>query len=209
MPIDHRPQDNAPKVYGLKDPQDGKYRYVGQSVDPVNRLKTHISRGMLVGNLSMQIWLDDLTRAGREPTMDIFAVCNFGNVNESERHWIRKLIEEDHPILNLAEGGTNHRGPSGFRCARKRNWIEIGYLLKTTRETATQAIDELSKFLPQNAGEMRKLRTALKAINTACSRLDDRLCREYPSWKDVVCVLYGGGVAEHCKNLKRSMLDND
>lgn len=183
---------------------------MGQSIEPLKRFKSHISPRGLHGNLSKAVWLHDMESADIQPIMEILEVC--GSVraaNEAERRWIKKFIEEDHPLQNLAEGGTNIRRASKMGISRKRDWIELGYMVKTAREATMKAMCDLSAMIPKGAEEVRLLESAFNTIDKACYRLDNRLFFEYPTWEDFTKVFFGSGVQGHCENLKNQLADEN
>lgn len=195
--FDHRPVKNLPTIYGLKDPRHGKFCYVGQAVDTNVRLQQHLDGKHLHGNVSKALWIEDMKKDGVAPELVVLQECaTFQEADAAEREWIRKLIEEDHPLLNIADGGAGTRSASKLRGTRKRDWIELGYVVKTAREATLHSKGELSGMLPKNSEEIRLFEQALKALDRAKNLLGGRLCREYPKWEDFSKVFYGAS-AEH------------
>lgn len=86
-------------VYGLKDPRTGQFRYVGQTYNPVRRLKGHIYSGS--GPDAKTAWIDDLKNDGEIPEMVILQECDMTEVFSSEINWISRLGQEGHPLLNV------------------------------------------------------------------------------------------------------------
>lgn len=190
--LDHRLVQNIPIIYGLKDPEDDHFRYVGQAVDPEARYKQHLDGRHYAGTFGKARWMEKMKAAGVQPELVILQRCSsFEEADAAEREWKRKLIEEDHPLVNSADGGARVRSGSKFRAARKRDWIELGYTLKCAREATMQSLHELSGMLPKGASEVASLRSAMKSIDSAMNLLDERIYKEYPKWKDFLNVFYG------------------
>ena len=199
----HEPVSNRPVVYGLKDPRHGRFCYVGQTVDVEKRRFQHLDGRYLHGNLSKALWMEDLKKAGLVPDLTILEKCeSFPAANAAEKEWIRKLIADDHPLLNKAAGGTGSRGTSKFNAARKRDWIELGYLIKTGRLATLAAHCELSGILPKSSREVTLLRKAADAIDEAKSMLESRLLERFPEWKNDVTKVFYGAPDEHAAVFK-------
>lgn len=197
----HRPAQHMPCIYGLRDPRHGMICYVGQSIDPVTRLDQHQSGKSPDGNHSKAIWMYEMRQAGVQPELVILQECSqWGEADQAEKEWIRKLIEADHPILNMADGGIGTRSASKMRAARKRDWIEVGYLVKSARNAVMESYCDLSSMLPHKSKEVQLFNKALRAIEDACMMLDDRVCKEYPSWEEFMKVFYGP-LEEHVPEL--------
>lgn len=188
----YKPTRNTPVIYGLVDPRDGLFRYVGQAVDVEVRFKQHLSGTSLDGNIAKALWLRELRQTGVRPECRILEECDdFLEADEAERKWIHRLIEEDHPIINVAQGGAGVRGSSKIRHTRKRDWIELGYTLKCAHSATQTALADLSGMLPKSAPEVRLLRKAEQALGSVKCKLEDRLYTQFPGWNDVAKALYG------------------
>lgn len=207
--LTHMPSRNTPSIYGLKDPRDGLFRYVGQAVDPVTRFKQHTDLRTMDGNPWKARWLEELSGLGIRPELVVLEECgSFPDADKAEREWIRRLIEEDHPILNIAIGGAGTRSASKLRSARKRDWIELGYKVKCARDATLSSMCDLSGMLPKNAKEVQLFKKALKALDAAKNQLDERLCAEYPKWTDFIRVFYGLP-EEHFAELKTPLTETE
>jgi hypothetical protein len=201
----HMPCCNTPSIYGLKDPRDDQYRYIGQAVDPYTRFKKHMDPRTTDGNPSKARWLQELSELGKQPEMVVLQECgSFLDADVAEREWIRRFIEEGHPIVNIAAGGAGTRSASKLRSARKRDWIELGYTVKCARVATLHAMCDLSEMLPKNSKEVQLFKKALTALDEAKSLLENRLAAEYPKWDELTRVLYGPP-QEHFAELKKPL----
>lgn len=191
LEIDHWPDKNAFSVYGLKDPRHGKFCYVGQARDVRRRFQQHMDGSYLHSNAAKERWIEELRSQKMAPNLEVleqFESCTQADAGEKE--WIRRLIEQDHPLLNIADGGAGNRGAKKFNKVRKQEWIDLGYIVKAAREATMYSMCELSHVLPKNSKEGRLFKKALAAIEEAQEMLDGRLCNYYPSWEDVTRVFY-------------------
>lgn len=205
----HRPDRNTPTIYGLKDPRHGMYCYVGQAVDLDLRYRRHIAGQNHDGNFGKARWMEDMAKAGFRPEMVTLQECDtFDEANKAERDWIRRLKEEDHPILNVADGGAGVRSASKLRAARKRDWIELGYMVKCARDATLQSMCDLSGMLPRSSKEVRLFERALRLLDDAKNCLDGRLYAEYPEWKDFLRVFFGTPES-HISNLGEQHAEAD
>jgi len=96
---------HGPKVsyiYGLKDPRDGLFYYVGKSNDPDARLKQHLEKRQ---NKSKIAWIEDLESDGMLPELVILEIVERSKWKEQERYWIAKGREDGWPLTNMSAGG--------------------------------------------------------------------------------------------------------
>lgn len=85
-------------VYVLKDPRDGRCRYVGMSRRPQERFLSHLADPTSRG---MRQWIAELGSVGAEPVMAILA-------GGTEASWIERL----RPDLNVKPGNEDVDHPS-------------------------------------------------------------------------------------------------
>ena len=190
-----------PVVYGLKDPGDGKFYYVGQTTNVDSRFQQHVSGKFYDGNYPKAHWIRQLKDRGLQPELVVLQRCqSISEADVAEKMWIRRMIEDDQPILNITDGGQTSRSVSKMGSTRKKDWIELGYVLKCARQNTLDSLCMLSRMLPKNSPEMRSIDRALKAIEDTRNRLDGRICQRYPRWKEFTKVFYGAP-EEHSKNL--------
>jgi hypothetical protein len=77
-------------IYGLKDPRDLRYRYVGKTNNPSKRLKDHIEKRRVNELL---------------PVMDILEYASMLNWQEKEKYWIALGFSHGWPLTNISKGG--------------------------------------------------------------------------------------------------------
>lgn len=94
-------------IYGLRDPQTLKIRYVGQTIEPVVRYQNHLYASQWVTNPHKVRWIQKLKRAGLVPAMVILEVCPDAVFEQREIHWIDHYRRIHGKLLtNLAVGGS-------------------------------------------------------------------------------------------------------
>lgn len=130
------------QIYVLKDPLDGRVRYVGKtSACLKKRLLGHLSKDN--GNNQKKIWIKFLSLRGLKPIIESIELCNDLNWAERERFWINKyrLIYRD--LLNIMDGGE----PGNLEALK--NW----------RESMT--VEEYSDFCKKTFTEQRKIQHSI------------------------------------------------
>lgn len=102
-------------IYVLSDPREGVVRYVGQSHDPENRIRTHLSN---VDYCKRTKWVMGLIRDGYTPVMDIIeAHSTREEADEAERRWIKHFLDMGIDLVNSQLSGT---GYDSLKLASKR-----------------------------------------------------------------------------------------
>ena len=93
-------------VYGLRDPRDGKIKYVGQTRNPEARYSGHVAIPTGRGLNAKEQWIKELRDVGAKPELVILERPAIGEAtNRAERKWIREA-QADSPVFNVqAIGG--------------------------------------------------------------------------------------------------------
>lgn len=94
-------------IYTLSDPRTTQVRYVGKSVDPVRRLRNHLTPSRLTRQTThLANWLKLLKSLGLRP---LLAVVESNLTEESwpirETYWISKFKEDGCDLTNCLPGG--------------------------------------------------------------------------------------------------------
>ena len=92
-------------IYDLSDPRTNEVRYVGKSVNPKERLATHVREARNGSILHCKRWIDGLLKQGLFPVMGILEVTDKENANEVESYWIRTLRFLGADLTNRTDGG--------------------------------------------------------------------------------------------------------
>jgi hypothetical protein len=94
-------------IYGLKDPRDGKFYYVGRTNNPQRRNWEH--RATLKHTYSA--WHLKMHADGIKPVMEILEVTG-GNGFFHEIKWMKLLRQQGHPLVNVKQRSV---GPHSLR----------------------------------------------------------------------------------------------
>lgn len=93
-------------IYALVDPRDNAIRYIGKTVNPVNRLGTHICFARKGEHTYRAHWILGLLNNDLRPTLTILeSGLTVENVDDRERFWIAKGKDENWPLTNMTDGG--------------------------------------------------------------------------------------------------------
>ena len=136
-------------IYALKDPRDGAIRYVGYSVNPVNRLRGHIKNARLPGRGTHKAcWIRSLISAGVEPQLHILE-ADAENPQEAEIQWIARLLAEGCDLTNSTSGGDGVMNLPAESMARmslamKRWWKTPGIRERWSRRAKIQMANPAS-----------------------------------------------------------------
>ena len=138
-------------IYTLTDPRDGAIRYVGETLNPIMRLRLHIAQ-FKTGRAKDQ-WIKELEQEKLRPVMNIVEEVPVADAKTKEREWIVKLRGEGCLLLQSRNGGD-------ARLAKSRGWVKLktkNYNVHLDPVTAEHA-----KTLP--GGLSGQLRAALQKI---------------------------------------------
>lgn len=93
-------------IYGLRDPRDGKIKYVGQTRNLEARYSGHMAVPMDRGLSAKEQWIKDLRDVGTKPELVILERPAVGKATgRAEARWIRDA-QADGPVFNIqAVGG--------------------------------------------------------------------------------------------------------
>ena len=99
-------------IYTLSCPVTGYVKYVGLTVNPINRLNQHVSssgRSVLIKS-----WVNELATSGNTPSLDVLeTVSDLTSAKEIEKYWIHQFATWGFDLLN-----TKHS------LSRKRSTVE-------------------------------------------------------------------------------------
>lgn len=86
-------------VYGLIDPRDGKFFYVGSTQDMNTRMYRHRMAGYSASK-GMMHRLAEIRECGKSLKFETLEECSDLSRDEIEAKWIEQLREEGYRLLN-------------------------------------------------------------------------------------------------------------
>ena len=95
-------------IYSLSDPVTEEVKYVGKTVDPLNRFWGHIheaKRRKKGKNEKKAEWIRELLSNGLRPKLNIIEEIPTEIWEEKEIYWIAEFIKKGHNLLNVTKGG--------------------------------------------------------------------------------------------------------
>ena len=75
-------------IYALRDPRDGRVRYVGKTNNPKSREKNHFAKSSLDHGMAKTKWILELRSHALRPVFTVLEECNEETWRERERFWI-------------------------------------------------------------------------------------------------------------------------
>ena len=97
---------NRCAVYVLVDPITDYVRYVGKSINPKERLATHIREARKGSVLHSRRWISGLLSKNKKPELIVLEECDSAeDANESEKHWIASFRIMGANLTNRTDGG--------------------------------------------------------------------------------------------------------
>lgn len=85
-------------IYILVDPNTLRPRYVGRSVNPIERYRSHLT---MRGPSAKRDWLKALLAQGQYPILHVVDIVTGDEAVSVEHSLIRRLLKEGEPLLNV------------------------------------------------------------------------------------------------------------
>ena len=103
-------------IYVLRDPRDGRVRYVGASANVGHRLSGHLYDALRKKTKSQRpvaVWIRSLHSLRLQPQLEVVEQVAFGTETDaSEKKWIRHYRDAGELLLNQTDGGKGLCGHS-------------------------------------------------------------------------------------------------
>lgn len=123
-------------IYGLVDPETLECRYIGKSIDPWERLKSHMNDKQKTHKVH---WLQSLKRRGLEPIIVLFEMsCGNEPWDLAERFWIKRARRLGWPLTNSTDGGDGVQG----LCEESRSRIATAWIGRKHSDETKQKLRE-------------------------------------------------------------------
>jgi len=120
--------DGTVFIYRLIDPRNEQIRYIGKTVNPLNRLKQHLGSSK---NPHMNMWIDCLIDQNLIPKIDFIERTSTGLSHSRERFWINHYLSMGCDLINIEL--------NIYR--KKRRVYEIDLIIEDTRKAIYQLIE--------------------------------------------------------------------
>lgn len=169
-------------IYGLKDPRDGLYHYVGQTLNEKVRSCQHRSERDW-SNLEKSTWVKSLSAAGLEFEFCILDRATILDFRLKEREWIVKLRREGHPLTNREYGRAVN--------ATQESWMRLGAMVKQARAILIAIDDEAEKVAKKSDKCRTSVRKSIDDLDNAKSRFEEILTKL--GNEDCCSLFYGEG----------------
>jgi len=115
-------------IYGLKDPRSDEYKYVGKSVNGIERAKSHITYSH---NPLVSEWIRELREYNYSPDVIVLEnVSDWTLLVDKEKYWVGKLTEEDHDLLNVLITDSFNNSIETYNKKLKEQLEERGRILE-------------------------------------------------------------------------------
>lgn len=170
-------------VYGLKDPRDDLFRYVGQTTNVKKRFKQHMA-GSVDGSPEKRQWISELKLKGMEPKCEVLEGCNLAYAKKVEKKWINRMRAEGHPLTNGEYGKSVNSSPP--------QWVDLADTLQQIRSLMFQAMRQSREVAPNNDSGVKKLMSAMQTIDSARCRFESLLYRLRGREGDSDDLFFGG-----------------
>jgi len=86
-------------IYGLKDPRTDEFKYVGKSINGIERASSHLTHSH---NPLVNEWINELKMDNYIPLVIILEnVSDWTQLVDKEKYWVGKLTDEEHDLLNI------------------------------------------------------------------------------------------------------------
>jgi GIY-YIG catalytic domain len=99
-------------IYTLCERGKDEVRYVGQTVNPEQRLKAHVGDSRLESSHPKERWIAEVLMMGSDIEMRIVEECTVESAGDREKHWIDFHLENGFALTNISRGAA-----SRFACA--------------------------------------------------------------------------------------------
>lgn len=151
-------------VYGLVDPRTDEIRYVGQTINGMDRATAHWRRKNIREHKDLcHTWIRKLLSIDLVPEVVILEECSAEELNMNEMFWISSIRAAGGRLLNMTDGGE---GTHGFRWSEeKRKQIGDKHRGKVISEEHRKAVSKAFKGKKLSAEHRAKIGAAHKGRN--------------------------------------------
>lgn len=141
-------------IYAFKDPRTDEYKYVGKSVNGMERAKTHFVHSH---NPMVNEWVRELNVDNFTPDIDILEnVTDWRQLADKEKYWIGKLINQGFDLFNVATVNTYQDNMAVYEAINGGNLDEYRKILEGKEKYYKQLIAEKVLFYEEKMAEVNR-----------------------------------------------------
>lgn len=137
-------------IYILQDPITEEVRYVGKSINPKRRYRSHLWDKPKVKYYSYY-WIQSLLKRGLKPIMTIIDETET-NWEELERYWILQFKTWGYSLTNITEGGEGCTGAGQWNNVPVTAFTKEGKLIKNF-----ESQKECAKYFNTSASNVKQV----------------------------------------------------
>lgn len=97
-------------IYTLENPDTGVIRYIGKTINPSQRLKSHLWTKNNSLRTKKSNWIQSLKANGLKPIMRILDEVSESNWSDAEKYWIEQFRQWGFELYNGNDGGIGAPG---------------------------------------------------------------------------------------------------
>jgi hypothetical protein len=137
-------------IYGLRDPRNDVYQYIGKSTVGINRPLKHLKKSH---SDNVNKWVNELEENWIYPIIDIIEeVENLENLSEREKYWINYYYDINPNLLNISLKPNNICNTRDESAIENFNYLiriigDIPKILKNERLYRGLCQDEMAKHM--------------------------------------------------------------
>jgi hypothetical protein len=182
-----RELDKVSGVYALIDPRTSVVMYVGQSINIGVRYRQHCDPEQWAGNFPKMSWINELSREGLLPSIEVIERCDWPESDTAEKEAIRRFKADGQCELNITIGGGG-RAISKTANTSKDDWIQLGRKIKLAREILCEAQRDAWHMIGRKSSKMD---VVMRKLDHMKCELDNEVHRAFPGWDKASRVFYG------------------
>ncbi len=136
-------------IYALCDPRTKDVRYIGKTINLVERFKQHLAASRK-GKLHKDRWIHTLLVLGMIPKVKVLETGNGPGWDEAERSWIAKYRAASDKITNVRDGGQEGAPPAKATTPSldEMKAFVIGKSISEYERTKPDGWPKTSRFVP-------------------------------------------------------------
>lgn len=147
--------ENINIIYGLRDPRNDVYYYIGKSTVGISRPLSHLTNSH---SKKVNDWVSELKELGYFPIVDVIEeVSDINNLIDREKYWISYYYDINKDLLNTQSLKGKLKTPSEIAGnvdidVLKESLLDYGELVSSARKLRGMSQSELSELTGYSRG---------------------------------------------------------